>query len=77
MLSWSEPRHILNESENRNIHLVIHIHINTLASISKSHFLFIRQIPDAESYLMAMLANFFMVRRSVEVELDKLTNAES
>ena len=76
----SRVKRVINDT-NINYDVMVFYSINKEGNNfyvhSKSHFLFIRQIPDAESYLMAMLANFFMVRRSVEVELDKLTNAES
>ena len=43
---------------------------------SNKSFLFIPQIPDIKGYLEAMLGEFFIVRRYVEKELDKLENQE-
>ena len=43
---------------------------------SKKSFLFIRQIPNREGYLQAILAEFFRVRHYFEVELDKMKNEE-
>lgn len=43
---------------------------------SNKNFLFIPQIPDIAGYLQAMLGEFFVVRRYVEKELDKLENQE-
>ena len=34
-----EPRHIFHQSEDRHIHLIVHIHIDTLACIGQSHLL--------------------------------------
>ena len=38
-LGRSEISHILDKTEDRHVHLVVLIHVNTLASISQSHLL--------------------------------------
>ena len=39
MLCRCEPRHILHQSENRHVHLVVHIHVDALAGVGKRHLL--------------------------------------
>lgn len=43
---------------------------------SSKSFVFVPQLPDIKGYLQAMLGEFFVVRRYVEKELDKLENQE-
>ena len=38
-LGWREVSHVLYQSEDRHVHLVILIHVDTLASIGESHLL--------------------------------------
>lgn len=71
----SKVKRVINDAN-------IHFNINVIYSAneagstfnvhSKKHFLLMSQIPDAESYLNAILSMFFEVRRYVETQIDKL-----
>ena len=39
MLGRGEPRHVLHKTENRHIHLVVHVHVDSLSGVSQCHLL--------------------------------------
>ena len=78
--SLSRVKRVINDA-NINHNVVAFYSLNEAGNNfyvhSKCHFLMIKQIPDVESYLQAVLGNFFVARRYAEVELEKLANSET
>ncbi len=75
----SRARKVINQaniSYNMNVLYAINEEDGMCHLHTKKHFLFIRQIPNIEGYLIALLHEFFVVRHYVEVEMDKLKNQE-
>ena len=75
----SRARKVINQANinyNMNVLYGINEEDGMFYLHTKKHFLFIRQIPNIDGYLSAVLNEFFVVRRYVEIEMDKLKNQE-
>ena len=71
----SRVRTVINDSNiNHNLNVVYSINKDDGIYYlhTKKHFLFIPSIEDAHDYLCAVLSEFFVVRRYVETELEKM-----
>ena len=71
----SRVRTVINDANiNHNLNVVYSINKDDGIYYlhTKKHFLFIPSIEDAHDYLCAVLSEFFVVRRYVETELEKM-----
>lgn len=75
----SRARKVINLANiNYNLNVVYSIDENagTFILHTKKHFYFTPPLKDSDLYLKSTLEQFFVVRRYVESELDKLKNQE-
>lgn len=75
----SRVKRVINEANiNFNINVIYSVNEagSTFNVHSKKHFMFVKEIPDIEAYLQAILGMFFQVRHYVDSELEKLKKEE-